>query len=99
MIDPEASIGEGFDPVDVFNKVRSSPRPILSDASRQLLRSSPEDWAVARKRMLKTSLLNADDELFELVINEYAAILGINGAIDTVLRIWGNMVSEDMDEE
>jgi len=95
MPDPETNAGSGFDPVDIFNKVRSLPRPTLSDASRQLLRSSAEDWSVARKRMLESSLASGDGDLFETVVNEYAAILGPDKAIETVLVIWGNMVAPD----
>jgi hypothetical protein len=96
---PERTQKDSFDPTVVFNKVRNQPPPELSATSRELLRSSPIDWAVARKRMLESALVSADEELFETVVHEYAAVVGIDGAISTVLTIWGNMVNETYSSE
>ena len=61
--------------------------------SRDYLIDSAIDWSVSRKRLLEAAIRGADEEQAKMVLNEYAYILGIDGAIQVFMQIWGNMVT------
>lgn len=67
--------------------------------SRDLLRANAVDQSVSRKRLLETGLRTADEDLVKTILNEYACVVGIDSAIQTYMAIWGNMVTQGMDEE
>ncbi|HSW89703.1 MAG TPA: hypothetical protein VLH19_02420 [Patescibacteria group bacterium] len=67
--------------------------------SRDYLKESAIDWSVSRSRLLKTAIRNGDEEQAKTVIREYAAIVGIDRAIQVFLEIWGNVVTENMEDE
>lgn len=83
-----------WDPVDVFNELRASPLPKLSEASQKFLKEDAEGWSVSRKRQLEAALNSGDKEQFTFVLKEYAAVVGKNSAIQVVLAIWERMIAQ-----
>ena len=77
---------------EVFPNGRPTDLP-----SRDYLKDSAIDWSVSRRRLLEIAIRNADEEQAKMVLSEYAYLVGIDGAMQVFMQIWGNMVAAEMD--
>ena len=71
------------------------PTPLESGG---YLREDTFGWAVSRRRLLMAGIRLADEERVKIVLNEYANLVGISGAIKAYILIW-QLVVEQMDLE
>jgi hypothetical protein len=48
------------------------------------------------KKIARIAIRNADEEQAKMVLSEYAYLVGIDGAMQVFMQIWGNMVAAEM---
>ncbi len=67
--------------------------------SKELFKENVLDWSVAMKRNLKAGIRNADEDVVKSVLREYAYFMGRESAVEIYLRIWGDLVEENMEDD